>query len=235
MRWTLTRSHQQRRLRPYPWQGNYVVLRPLARQLEEEARKRLRPGSDVIDVGCGLRPYEPIFAPYAKRYVGVDVLQRGKTDVIAPAESLPFDDATFDCLLCTQLLEHSPDPAAVCSEASRVLRPGGVAFISTHGVAQYHAQPIDHWRWTHTGLELQLTRAGSWSEIRVRPNGGTAYAFAYLIGKELEILLGRGAFPFVLPLNGAAIVLNSLMRRVRPSVTPKLVANYLVVAVRAQP
>jgi SAM-dependent methyltransferase len=211
--------------------------------LHAQARLKLndREPLDVIDIGCGSRPYEPILRPYARTYLGVDVQPGPSVDVVASAESLPLDECSFDCALCTQVLEHSSDPWAVSAEIFRVLRPGGVAFVSTHGVALYHAtagSPIDdYWRWTHSGLERMFRATGRWRQIEVLPNGETASAFAYLIGREFENVASKlrvrlAAAPFVVLLNAAAWSIDGAIRRRASSRPPHLAPNYLVVAIR---
>jgi ubiquinone/menaquinone biosynthesis C-methylase UbiE len=51
------------------------------------------------------------------------------------AEALPFDDAGFDCVVCTFTLCSVRSPAAVLAEARRVLRPGGRLLFCEHGLA----------------------------------------------------------------------------------------------------
>jgi len=225
---------------PSPWRANYLNRRALAVQLRAHARERLHGRSRlrVLDIGCGNRPYEQILRPYAAEYVGLDRYKGPLVDVVANAESLPFPDADFDCVLCSQVLEHATDPAAVLSEASRVLRPDGIAFISTHGVVNYHPNPEDYWRWTHTGLARLIQTTGSWSEIDVIPNGGTGSALTYLIGRQAEVLADKAGLalalrPVVLALNVAGWNADRLYRRWYPTRPPDLSPNYLAVAVRA--
>lgn len=228
---------------PRPWESNYLLLRELADQLQNEAARRFstRRNIDVVDVGCGDRPYEPILRPYARTYTGVDAVDSPSVDVVARAESLPFPDASFDCVVCTQVLEHLEDPWAAARELFRVLRPGGVGLVSTHGVARYHAAPEstveDYWRWTHAGLERLFRMTGSWTEVQVIPNGGTGAGLAYLIGREFEIVLSKLRLPFVaapvsLTLNILGGSADRLFRRLYPTRPPDLAPNYLAVAVR---
>ena len=46
-------------------------------------------------------------------------------------ESLPYSDASFDCVFCCDVLEHVQDLPKVIAEISRVLKPGGVFFYDT--------------------------------------------------------------------------------------------------------
>ena len=74
-------------------------------------------------------------------------------DLHGSIDAIPVEDASFDLVLCLQVLEHVPDPAAAIRELRRVVRPGGRVLLTTHGVYPYHPNPEDLWRWTHEGLE----------------------------------------------------------------------------------
>ncbi|MCL6546826.1 MAG: type I restriction-modification system subunit M N-terminal domain-containing protein [Bryobacteraceae bacterium] len=51
--------------------------------------------------------------------------------VVAHGERLPFADATFDCAVASEVIEHLPEPERVLDEMWRVVRPGGRVLIST--------------------------------------------------------------------------------------------------------
>ena len=78
------------------------------------------------------------------------------------AESLPFEDRSFDCVVCTFTLCSVHDPAAALSEARRVLKPGGRFLFCEHGLApdagvakwQRRIEPI----WKHIAGGCHLTR-----------------------------------------------------------------------------
>jgi SAM-dependent methyltransferase len=231
------------RLRPRPTQANYILLRRLATQLERALERSFtgRGSLDVLDVGCGTKPYESLFDGLAGRYVGLDMTPGPGVDVVGSADALPFEAASFDCVLSSQVLEHVVDPRRVIEEMHRVLRPGGVALVSTHGVVRYHAaadrKPDDFRRWTHAGLALELNQAADWAAITVEPNGGTAGAFAFLLGRELEATLGSlgaraGAKPLAFALNLFAWHADRAFRRRYPDRPPELAANYLVTALK---
>jgi SAM-dependent methyltransferase len=211
----------------------WSIRRPLADWLQEEGRAAA--GKRVLDIGCGVKPYYPFFAG-AVSYVGVDVQENPYADITGSAEALPVEDASFDVVLCTQVLEHVDDPARVVAELRRVTAPGGRVLASTHGVMLYHPNPQDLWRWTHTGLD-RLFRNGGWDDVTVRPGAGSAEALALLLGSYLHLLAKRAgaaalARPAVALLNVAAAALDRRVALLRDAVPGALFANLHVVAVK---
>lgn len=81
-------------------------------------------------------------------------------DIYADACILPFQEACFDTVLCTQVLEHVREPQRLINEAFRVLRPGGTLLLSAPQTWGLHEQPADFWRFTRYGLEYLLTKSG---------------------------------------------------------------------------
>jgi len=68
-----------------------------------------------------------LFRPIARKYLSVDI-QAGAADAVANIEALEFGDDSYDCILCSHVLEHVDDRKAF-REMLRVLRPGGTALI----------------------------------------------------------------------------------------------------------
>jgi SAM-dependent methyltransferase len=216
----------------------YAVRAPLAAWLREEAEAaalRRPDGYRVLDVGCGVKPYYPFFAAGASEFVGVDVANPA-AEVAGTAESLPLPDGGFDLVLCTQVLEHTVDPAQAVRELRRVVAPGGRVLASTHGVQVYHPAPEDLWRWTHTGLERLFRDNAQWSSLSVWPGAGTTASVGLLLCTYLDLLAKRAR---VRPLGGALVATintaaetidrrSSLLREPRPGA---LFANYHVRAV----
>jgi SAM-dependent methyltransferase len=206
-------------------------LRAQAAELHEE-----RGPYRLLDVGCGVKPYFPWFEPYVSEYVGVDIPGNPAADLEGTIESLPVEDGSFDALICTQVLEHCDDPAAGVRELRRVLKPGGRALVSTHGVMVYHPAPHDRWRWTHEGLERLFLTNASWSAVTVRPAAGTAATLALLLSIYTDLAARRAHVAplgrlLVRGLNAAGAALDArapMLREPRPGT---LHANYHVTAV----
>ena len=100
---------------------------PLARATDPE-QFRLTPSGpgSVLDVGCGSKKY-----PGA---VGVDVSADTDADVVLDLDRPPYDGletASFDQVLCQDVLEHVAEPVRVMEELHRVTRPGGRIHVRT--------------------------------------------------------------------------------------------------------
>lgn len=69
------------------------------------------------------------------------IRSNGVEAVLSRGESLPFEDSSFDYVLCFQTLEHVEDPYALLVELCRVA--GRSVFVSIPGVARTHVLPCD--------------------------------------------------------------------------------------------
>jgi SAM-dependent methyltransferase len=186
------------RRHPRPTQFDYLHLRQLVRDLGEALHELVPPQGHVLDVYCGTRPYDDLL-PGETTVVGLDVADNpyGLADVVSD-EFLPFPDASFDVVLCTQAFDFLPRPQEAVSEFARVLRPGGVAVVTVPLVWEYPGEELVH---RYTGRQL-ATLFDGWVDVRVRQNGGRGVAWATLTGSLLSKLEARLA---ALPLARRAV------------------------------
>jgi ubiquinone/menaquinone biosynthesis C-methylase UbiE len=116
-------------------------LRETRREVLGEAHGR------VLDVGTGTGSNLPLFPAAVEELVLAEpdahmqsVLRRRVSDIggmaigltQAPAESLPFEDDSFDCVTATMVICTMPDPRAGLDEIARVLKPGGKLLFLEH-------------------------------------------------------------------------------------------------------
>jgi SAM-dependent methyltransferase len=156
------------------------------------AAEGVAPGSTVLDVGAGDAPFRELF-PHVS-YVTCDwenstYRPDPPPDLRAPADSIPLGDDTVDAILCTQVLEHVPQPLAVLTEFHRLLRPGGRLWMTAPLVWYLHEQPHDYYRYTPHGLRYLLERAG-FSDIDIVPLSDAFSTLAQLVA-ELGWMIGR--------------------------------------------
>ncbi len=110
----------------------------------------------VLDVGCGS---SRIIG--SGQMVGLDIVlaklryarRFGNPLVHGSIFELPFKDSVFDCVICSEVIEHVPADERVFSELERVLEPGGRLILGT--------PDYDRWRW----------RAMEWLYGRLAPGG----------------------------------------------------------------
>lgn len=220
----------EKRRRPALSSPTWGIRAPLSAWLQEQAA--LGENYRVLDVGCGQKPYYPFFAERASEYVGVDMVENPVAELRGAVEDIPVPDASFDVVLCTQVLEHCDDPAEAVRELRRVTAPGGRVLASTHGTWVYHPSPQDYWRWTHAGLERLFRQHGEWSTVQVSPGVGTAGTLAMLLATYLDIALKRTPLsrPPVWALNRIGAALDGRFRTLRDPIPGSLIANFHVVA-----
>jgi len=93
-------------------------------------------GRTVLDVGAGQEQFGREFVEGGARYVAVDIergaLRPGPESgaVVGRGEQLPFREGFADIVMSNNVMEHVTAPGAVADEMLRVVRPGGLVFIS---------------------------------------------------------------------------------------------------------
>ena len=128
-------------------------------------------GGELLDVGCGQQPYRGYLSHLTRiRACDYDA-RRGDVDFSCPADCLPLPEASLDSILCTEVLEHVPDPLAVWREFHRVLRPGGRVLLSTPMYWPSHEQPYDFYRYPEYGLRYLVEKSAFTIEALL-PRGG---------------------------------------------------------------
>jgi SAM-dependent methyltransferase len=85
----------------------------------------------------------------------IDLKRLEHVDIVADAEKLSatFDEASFDVVVSTSMLEHTPHPWTVFDQVRRVLKPGGLFYVSVPWIFPLHGEPDDYWRFSLPGLE----------------------------------------------------------------------------------
>jgi len=138
----------------YPdWLEVHEIERDVRAALREFGRGRL------LDVGCGAMPYR-VYGDLITDWIGFDSIENQGADVHGSADALPFPDASFDTVLCTQLLEHVEHPGKVLAECARILTPEGSLVVTAPQYWELHEEPRDYYRYTMNGLRYLVENAG---------------------------------------------------------------------------
>lgn len=159
---------------PVPrYSPTYLEQDSLLSALEKVSREA--GGGRLLDIGCGRRPYASLFTNVT-HYVGIDLpsspsIGRDSPDVWASGLRLPFASGRFDVILCTQVLEHVPQPEQLVAEGLRVLRTGGQLILTAPQTWGLHEEPHDYYRFTRYGLRY-LLESGGFEVTRLEARGG---------------------------------------------------------------
>jgi SAM-dependent methyltransferase len=138
----------------------------------------------VLDIGCGRGQYRSWLPPSA-RYIGMDITPSQATAILGSALQLPFGDGSIDSIVCSEVLEHLPEPGDAIAEMERVLRRGGRVYLTTPQSWGLHYEPHDYFRYTKYGLRYLFEKHGFQIE-EVRQIGGL---FSYFSVRFLELLV----------------------------------------------
>src|SRR4030095_5709220 len=104
------------------------------------------------------------------------------------AQALGLADAVFDVVLCTEVLEHLPEPQRALDEMFRVLKPSGTLLLTTRFLFPIHDAPHDYFRFTKYGLRYLLRRFEILEVREETDSVGTLAVLLQRLGREAETL-----------------------------------------------
>ena len=182
-------------------------------------------GKRTLDAGCGYGLFSAAAAVRGAAVVGVDIGPRlvaltmaraGCRGVVADVCRLGVRDASFDVVISSEMLEHTPAPFLALGELARVLRADGLLVLTT---------PNRVWQ--------RAVRAAS--ALRLRPFRGLENFVAWgeleqacaAAGLEVLVHAGFHPWPFQLGLTAAAAKVEKLFARGRGG---RLMVNQALVA-----
>jgi SAM-dependent methyltransferase len=115
-------------------------------------------GSYQIEGQAGFADLRPLFA--GRRYVGCDCREGPGVDRVLDLHAIALPDATAGSVLCLETLEHVEFPRRAVAEMLRILKPGGLAIVSSTMYFPVHKHPHDYWRFTPDGFASLLREFG---------------------------------------------------------------------------
>lgn len=127
-----------------------------------------------------------------------------RIDLVSDITAIPAPDASFDAILCSEVLEHVPEPTHALDEFARLLKPGGVVILTAPFASNVHMAPYHYcsgfskyWYEHHLaqrGFRIEsLTPNGDWYALllqeitrlggleRQRGNWSWPFAYAYAL------------------------------------------------------
>lgn len=164
----------------------------------------VKPGARVLDAGAGQCQYQRLFdhtdykaqdfAQYAGS--GEGPLQEswnyGKLDYICDITAIPVPDGSFDVVLCTEVLEHVPDPLSTIRELVRVLAPGGTLLITAPLGSGIHQEPHHYYGGFSPYFFRRVFGELGVEPVEIKPLGGLLKHVAQEVARAGRTLAGSG-------------------------------------------
>ena len=142
--------------------------------------QRYVPSGKLFDIGCGVGDflvearklgYDVFGQEVAPDFIEYGRTKQGLTIYGDFIENLTLEPGSFDCVTNFDVIEHHPDPKLLVTQMYELLRPGGLAVISTHDIGNFYARlygakwryirPIGHITYfTRKTLARMMTECG---------------------------------------------------------------------------
>jgi SAM-dependent methyltransferase len=215
-------------------------------------------GSRILDAGCGEQQFRKFcshliyvgqdFAEYNGKGDGVGLQtetwdhQTNVPDLVCDITAIPEANGSFDAILCTEVLEHVPNPVEALCEFSRLLKPGGVLLLTAPFCSIAHFTPYyfstgfsSYWYETHLsnlGFDIvELSANGNFFEYLAQELRRLPSIVRRHCGSFVGALYVAAHFSLVFPL---LAILNWIAKRERGS-SGLLCFGYHVIARRLTP
>ncbi len=138
-------------------------------------------GGPVLEVGSKDYGSTSTFRDFyaGNEYVGVDMSEGRGVDVVLDLTQSTgtLGDGRFALGICCSVLEHVEKPWLFAVNLTRLIRPGGLLYMSVPWVWRYHAYPDDYFRFSHRGI-ISLFDGFDW---------GTLFFSSTVNGEFIEI------------------------------------------------
>lgn len=136
---------------------------PINDFIRKTAYPLLKPEMRVLDAGSGRLAEQTLRQELLSHQIHLetlDIFPGEAVDYVGDVTHTEFEDERYDLILCTQVLEHVEDPAQVCRELFRILKPGGHVVITAPQSAYLHNLPYHFFHFTNIGMQKIVEDAG---------------------------------------------------------------------------
>lgn len=162
------------------YRNRYLFIKENLKRFEKKSPFQL-----ALNLGTGEGDYDPMISAYSKNLIGCDINEHdikfasllnqdleNATYQIENALDLSFSENHFDLIVSVDVMEHVGDPQKMTEEIGRVLKPGGMAFITF---------PQIHFPWSYDPINRFL----SFFTKKKISQGAYAFGHEYLVDGDL--------------------------------------------------
>ncbi|MBF0328440.1 MAG: class I SAM-dependent methyltransferase [Nitrospirae bacterium] len=149
----------------------------------------------TLDVGAGSGKYAGLIKKYATDYIGFDNLSSARQfgdkvpahiGFIGNVMNIPLKSGAAETVICSQVIEHVPEPGELMAELARVCKSNGHIFLATGWMAPYHKEPLDYFRFSKDGFRHLFEKNGV-EMIELIPNGGVCTFLVWYPMRLIEL------------------------------------------------
>lgn len=141
--------------KPFIYRDNVPKIRKNIKVFLNSAVSRDLVADPVLDIGPSEGGCSQSLFSQRNGYRSLDIDPDSEADIIADLTNMPnVPDESFGTVICTEVLEHTLQPFNAVAEIHRILKPNGVALVTTPFNLRIHGPAPDCWRFTETGLRV---------------------------------------------------------------------------------
>jgi SAM-dependent methyltransferase len=174
---------------------------------------------NVLDVGAGTSPYKPYLSEF--QYIAHDFgkyegIKLGNTHDYADIQvksdiaDIPLEDGSIDHIVCTEVLEHVPEPLEAIREFARLLRPGGLAMITAPFTSGLHQEPFHFYAGYSPNFYRHAAEKFGFNLIECSAHGGFLRLMSQELGRMCWVLQNLERQGYQSKVNNLGGVLNVL-------------------------
>jgi ubiquinone/menaquinone biosynthesis C-methylase UbiE len=146
--------------------------------------RRIREGASILDAGAGEKQYQK-FCSHLK-YTSQDIAnysgqgneglhtgtwEYGDLDIVSDIIDIPVPDSSYECILCTEVFEHIPNPILAIKEFARILKSDGILILTAPFNSLTHFEPYHFYSGFSKFFYQKCLAEQGFEVIECTPNG----------------------------------------------------------------
>lgn len=138
------------------------------------------------------------------KILNLDIQPFAQVDAVVDASNIPIESGSVDLVVSIAVLEHVLEPNKVATEIARILKPGGIAYVSAPFIAGFHSSPHDYQRYTLPGLLHLFENLAVEKAVSIGPTS----AMIWVASEWLALVFSLGNFRIQMFL---AVIIGALL------------------------